>query len=680
VGAAAGVLGVVVLVAGAGAVALAGQGPEGPAAGAAAGAQATRDRGAISAQAPSRTTASPGRFTSAATSTAAVTRIRPAAPVVPRGPSTRIAPRLVAARVKAGQSVRISAVAISGDGARVTVVRRTGPEAASAAIAAAQADPTVVAVQVDQRVHILDDAPDTSSASTSSASVSSGSVTARGALSNDADRSSQWALDTLRAEQAWDVTRGAGQVVAVVDSGVQGDHPDLAGQVLTGIDYITPGGGNGWNDTFGHGTHVAGIIAALAGNGIGTAGLAPAAKILPVRVLDASGGWDSNVAKGVLWAAERGATVINLSVGGSESSADVRAAISYAVGRGAVVLAAAGNERQTGNAPDYPAALDLPGLLAVAATTSAGVSASYSNTGPYVDVAAPGDGIMSTYPTYIGPSYREMSGTSMATPYAAAAVALIRAADPVLTAMSAARLLASTADDLEKVGRDDDTGAGLVDPVAALCSINRCPPGLTPSPTPVPTASPSPVPTTSPSSTPTSSSGPTTTSRTMALTLHGPAVPTAYGRTAQLTVLVTDSSGPVAGAAVTVATSDRTAHAGTGADGIARITVAPVRSARWAVTATAVGHVAPRATWTIAVAPAVSVRWTSGRIAVTVTPLVHQTVSVLEPTAGRWVLRRKAVAGAGRSGTVTLAVTRRGRARVVVSAAGGLAGVTVEHG
>ncbi|HEX2804665.1 MAG TPA: S8 family serine peptidase [Kineosporiaceae bacterium] len=667
-GAAAGVLGVVVLVAGAGAVALAGPGPEGPAAGPAAGAQATRDRGAISAQAPSRTTASPGRFPSAATSTAAVARIRPAAPVVPRGPSTRIAPRLVAARVKAGQSVRISAVAISGDGARVTVVRRTGPEAASAAIAAAQADPTVVAVQVDQRVHILDDAPDTSSASTSSASVSSGSVTARGALSNDADRSSQWALDTLRAEQAWDVTRGAGQVVAVVDSGVQGDHPDLAGQVLTGIDYITPGGGNGWNDGRGHGTHVAGIIAALAGNGIGTAGLAPAAKILPVRALDASGGgWDGDIASGVIWAAEHGATVINLSVGGTENSDAVNKAINYAVGLGAVVLAAGGNECQTGDAADYPAAFNLPGELAVAATTSSGVAAAYSNTGSYVQVAAPGDGILSTYP---GGGYAWMSGTSMATPYVAASVALVRAADPALTPVATTQLLMSTADDLGTPGRDSDSGAGLVDPVAALCSVNHCPPGVAPSSAPSSGAS---------SLTVASSSRPALVTG-MTATVNAPASPTVLGRAAQLAVHVTDGRCAVAGAAVTVKTSDRSARGTTASDGMARIRVAPVRSAGWAVSVTAPGHATGNNAWAMAVVPVVSMKWAAGRVNVTVAPLLHQTVSFFELTAGRWVLRRKAVVGSGSSGTITLVVKRTGRARVVVSAAGGLAGVTVEHG
>jgi serine protease len=683
-GATAGVFVGAVLVAGAGAVALAGPAPDGRGTGQLGSTPGPWARAAISTSAAARTVATAGSSSAPGSSlkeyAGASGGNRHAVPAMVRDASTRTPPREIAAGVTPGQSVRISTVKISADGASVTVLRRTGQDAATAAIAAAQADPAVVAVQVDQRVRALDDvpAPATDGPQTTGATR----MTAQAALSNDAQRPDQWALDALRAEQAWDVTRGAGQVVAVVDSGVDGTHPDLAGQVLAGTDLVSPGG-NGWNDGRGHGTHVAGIIAALAGNGIGIAGLAPAVKILPVRALDALGeGYDSDIAAGVIWAvsddrSDHRASVINLSVGGSENSAAMRAAVSYAVGQGAVVVAAAGNECQAGDGADYPAAFGLPGELAVAATTSQGVSASYSNTGSYIQVAAPGDRIVSTYPKG---EYAELSGTSMATPYAAAAVALIRAADPGLGPVDAARLLISTADDLGHPGRDDDTGAGLVDPVAALCSIGHCPTGaaaqlspsasstgLTPSPLPSAVLTPS-----------TSIRSAAVTG--MTATVRVPPAPTVIGKTARLAVTVTDGRCAVEGAHVTVATSDRAAQGSTGRDGVAQITVAAVRSAGWKVSVTAPGHATAHTAVAVSVVPAVSVRWTSSRAAVTVTPLRRQTVSLSEWTSGRWILRRRTVAGSGASGTVTLAVTRTGRARVTVSAAGGLAAVSVEHG
>jgi type VII secretion-associated serine protease mycosin len=560
---------------------------------------------------------------------------------------------VLAAGVRAGQSVRVSSVRVSAEGAQVSVSRQTGPEAARVAIAAAQADPEVVAVQVDRRVELgpLEVAP-----------VRAAAVDAAVVRSDDSYRTDQWALDALRAEQLWGLTRGAGQVVAVIDTGVLGGHPDLAGQVLTGTDFVTPGG-NGWDDGLGHGTHVAGIIAALAGNGVGVAGLAPAAKILPVRALDATGGgWDGDIASGVIWAADHGATVINLSVGGPNNSDAMRSAVSYAVGRGVVVLAAAGNERQAGNPVEYPAGFDLPGLLAVAATTSTRVSAPYSNTGAYVDVAAPGDAIVSTY---LGGRYASMSGTSMATPYVAAAAALIRAAAPGMSAVDVTKLLVSSADDVERIGRDDDTGTGVIDPAEALCAVDLCPPGVTPSPTPSPS--------------PTTSAGPASATA-LTVTVRGPGSPVVRGRTAPVHVLAADADGVVAGATVTVTAPGRTAHGSTGADGTATVLVAPVVSAGWTVTVSAPGHLTAHSTISVPVVPGVSVRWAGGQVAVTVAPARRQTVTVYEYSGGRWVARRKRVLATGPSGSITQQVAGTGRARVVISAADGLAAVTVQRG
>ena len=309
----------------------------------------------------------------------------------------------------------------------------------------------------------------------------------------DPFRTRQWALDATSFERSWPTTDGSGVVVAVVDSGVQADHEDLAGTVLDGWDAIANRAG-GTSDPHGHGTHVSGIIAAVAGNGKGIAGAAPGVRILPVRVLSASGsGSRSDVLEGIIWAADHGADVINLSIGGSGGNSTYQSAISYAVDKGAVVVASAGNEAQRGNAPSYPAA--FPEAIAVASITSSGARSSFSNYGSYVDIAAPGSSVHSTTPS----GYESWSGTSMAAPYVSAAAALVAARYPQLSPAQVRDLLERSADDLGDPGRDDFFGAGLVDPAGALSlagpiipsnpveppgSSPVAPPGSTPSPEP----------------------------------------------------------------------------------------------------------------------------------------------------------------------------------------------------
>jgi hypothetical protein len=236
----------------------------------------------------------------------------------------------------------------------------------------------------------------------------------------------------------------------------------LSSILLPGVDYVN--GTDGRIDPNGHGTHVAGIIAAQADNGRGIAGGAPGVHILPVRVLDATGsGSTSNVAAGIIWAADNGARVINLSLGGGASQG-MHDAIIYAVNKGAVVLAAAGNSGD-GAAPVYPGAFDES--IAVAAIDSNRTRASFSNTGSYVDIAAPGAGIISTYGSAAN-AYASMSGTSMATPYAAAAAALVLSAKPSLSSTGVRDLLLASADDLGSAGFDNWYGYGLVDPRDAV--------------------------------------------------------------------------------------------------------------------------------------------------------------------------------------------------------------------
>ena len=282
-------------------------------------------------------------------------------------------------------------------------------------------------------------------------------------------RSQQYALNNVSFEAAWScsgTTDGSGVVIAVVDTGVMGNHPDLNGKVQVGFDAIANvAGGN--NDPNGHGTHVAGIAAAYANNGAGIHGGAPGAEIMPIKVLGASGsGWSSDVAQGIIWAADNGAHVINLSLGGGYSSVS-HTAVQYAVGKGVVVVAAAGNSGRSGSPPSYPGALSE--TIAVGATDAGNNHPSFSNVGSYLDLSAPGVSILST--TNDG-SYGNKTGTSMATPYVAAAAAIVRSASAGCTVAQVQAALEATADDLGAPGHDSTYGHGLIDPLDALATLS----------------------------------------------------------------------------------------------------------------------------------------------------------------------------------------------------------------
>lgn len=292
----------------------------------------------------------------------------------------------------------------------------------------------------------------------------------------DPDRPLQWAMDRLRAEEAWDIGDARNQVVAVVDSGVDASHPDLAGVVLDGFDAFTPQtrgrvdplspcpGAS--SECRGHGTHVAGVIAAVVGNNIGIAGLARGASIMPIRVLDPAGfGDSSDVATGIIFAADNGASVINLSLGSTEESDIVDFAVAYANRRGSLVVAAAGNVGRF--TPVIHPAAD-PWTLAVGTTDQDDSIASFSGQAPWVDLAAPGVDIWSTRPISGSVMYASDSGTSMSTPYVSAAAALVQRHYPSLSPTRVAAHLRATATDLPPAGRDPASGDGLVNPVNAL--------------------------------------------------------------------------------------------------------------------------------------------------------------------------------------------------------------------
>ncbi|WP_326670156.1 type VII secretion-associated serine protease mycosin [Streptomyces canus] len=308
----------------------------------------------------------------------------------------------------------------------------------------------------------------------------------------DGIRAKQWALEAMHTQEAWQTTKGAGVTVAVLDTGVENDHPDLVGNVLTGKDMIGFGAVRGQRPWARHGTAMAGIIAGHGhgvGNGDGVMGIAPEARILPVRVILEDGDparararntRGNALAEGIRWAADHGADVINLSLGDDSASAHPEAgeddAVQYALKKGAVVVASAGNGGEKGDHISYPAA--YPGVIAATAVDKFGTRASFSTRRWYATVAAPGDDVVIADPDH---KYYEGWGTSAASAFVSGAVALVKAAHPNLTPAQIKKLLEDTARNAPSGGRDDSRGFGFVDPAAALKAAARLKPqGLQP--------------------------------------------------------------------------------------------------------------------------------------------------------------------------------------------------------
>jgi len=291
---------------------------------------------------------------------------------------------------------------------------------------------------------------------------------------NDPLYTQEWHLAKIQAPAAWDITTGtASVIVAVVDTGVYASHPDLAGKVLTtGWDFV----GNSANttDQNGHGTAVAGTIAPDANNNLGVAGVAWANQILPVRVLDSTGsGYYSAIAQGITYAANHGARIINLSLGGTSSSQTLQDAINYAWSKQCIVVAAAGNN---GNSvPVYPAACS--NVVSVAATNASDTRTSWSNYGTYIDVCAPGENIV----TLDGSNgYGSWSGTSFSTPVTSGVLALMASVNPNLSNAQIVNTLLKNCDDLGTPGPDIYYGNGRVNASRAVSAAkNYVPPDTT---------------------------------------------------------------------------------------------------------------------------------------------------------------------------------------------------------
>ncbi|MFI9806946.1 type VII secretion-associated serine protease mycosin [Streptomyces sp. NPDC052301] len=300
----------------------------------------------------------------------------------------------------------------------------------------------------------------------------------------DGIRAQQWALSALHLDEAWRTTKGHGVTVAVLDTGVEADHPDLAGNVLPAQDMIGFGAQPGDRTWARHGTAMAGIIAGHGhgpGDAAGVMGVAPEAKILPVRVILEDGDpartkarttRGNALADGIRWAADHGADVINLSLGDDSNSAHPEPsedeAVQYALKKGVVVVASAGNGGEKGDHISYPAA--YPGVIAATAVDKYGTRASFSTRRWYAAVSAPGVNVVIADPDH---KYYEGWGTSAASAFVSGVAALVEAAHPGLPPAQVKKLLEDTADDPPAGGRDDSRGFGMIDPAAALQAAGR---------------------------------------------------------------------------------------------------------------------------------------------------------------------------------------------------------------
>jgi type VII secretion-associated serine protease mycosin len=285
-------------------------------------------------------------------------------------------------------------------------------------------------------------------------------------LVGDSVRDDQWYLKTLDVAGAWTYASGAGVTVAVIDSGVDSTHADLQGQVLPGLDLVDSKG-DGDTDLVGHGTTVSAIIAGRGDDTAGIIGIAPKAKILPVRVLDEENRYNDAiiVAKGVRWAVDHGARVINLSLGGNGSSATLAAALDYAFAKDVVVVACTGN---TSASPDsevwYPAR--EPGVLAVAGMQKdTDLLWDGSITGQQTVVTAPATQLVGAQS---GGGYWKVQGTSFAAPMVSGTAALIRSRWPTMPAGEVINRIIRTATDRGPTGRDATYGFGEINPTGAL--------------------------------------------------------------------------------------------------------------------------------------------------------------------------------------------------------------------
>jgi len=289
---------------------------------------------------------------------------------------------------------------------------------------------------------------------------------------NDPYLGSQWHLSKVGASSAWDMGQGAGVTIAILDSGVDGTHPDLSSRMVTGWNFYD--NNSNTTDVTGHGTAVAGAAAASLNNGTGVAGLSGQAKIMPVRISDTNGyAYWSTVATALTWAADNGARVANISFGGVSGSSTVQSSAQYMKSKGGLVVAAAGNNGiDEGIAPTTT-------MITVSATDSTDTKTSWSSFGSFVTIAAPGQDIWTTTK---GGGYQAWWGTSLASPVVAGVVGQMMSSNLALTSSQIESLLYSSATDLGAAGRDSYYGYGRVHAAAAVQAAKAAPPPDTTAP------------------------------------------------------------------------------------------------------------------------------------------------------------------------------------------------------
>ena len=335
----------------------------------------------------------------------------------------------------------VAAMPLGGDAYRVRLAGRISPDQASAALLASDA----VAYAEPNRWRT------------------------RQRLPNDPMLAEQWALTAISAPSGWDQATSATVPIAIIDSGVSPTHLDLKQQLLPGIDLVSLD--DDPRDDDGHGTYTAGLAAASGDDGIGIAGVCWSCPIIPIKALDRRGrGDDATIALGIRWAVDHGARIISMALGGPNESRVLYEAVRYATSRGALIIAAAGNDG-VGGAASYPAA--FADVLSVAALDRDGAVATFSTSGSSVDLAAPGVQILSTsWQRLQGDGYDVADGTSAASPQVAGVAALVLGRRDTLTPDQLADVLRLGADDVDAPGPDDRSGYGRVDLQRSLALID----------------------------------------------------------------------------------------------------------------------------------------------------------------------------------------------------------------
>ncbi|MHB8744936.1 MAG: Ig-like domain-containing protein [Gammaproteobacteria bacterium] len=279
-------------------------------------------------------------------------------------------------------------------------------------------------------------------------------------VANDPYYLNAWHLAKIGAPTAWDTAKGNGVIVAILDSGVDGTHPDLVNKMVPGWNLVD--NNSNTSDVYGHGTEVAGVVGAASNNGIGVTSIAWGASIMPVRVALTSGSaYISTIANGIIWAADHGAQIANASFASLTGSTTIQSAADYMRSKGGLVVVAAGNSGTLDSTPNNSS------VISVSATDSSDTIASWSSYGPYVDVAAPGAGI---WTTTNGGGYSAVSGTSFSSPLTAGVLALMKSADPSLSNTVLESILKSTAVDLGTPGYDQYYGYGRINAAAAVAA------------------------------------------------------------------------------------------------------------------------------------------------------------------------------------------------------------------